>query len=361
MAYEKILIVCVDRDADITSKAGIEGPVYGRADNIQAAMRLGLADPTESDTNTIFEAVRLFDYYQSQGSPVSIATLIGDERVGVISDEKIARQMDDAVEKFNPDGVVLVTDGAEDEFVLPILQSKTKIISMSRVIVKQSERLESTYYMLMDFLKEITTDPKLSRIIIGLPGISLILYMLWPDISWRLIGGIVGVFLVIKGFDLESAFSLGFHEFKSTYLNAKLSFFTYIVAGILFLAGIALGYQEVVIKGPFENILDTIVAVKNTPLIFLTIAIIVALFGKSIDAFVENESTANYLIMIVFILSIKFILDAIILFMQSGAESLSDLAVNVGLGIFFAIIAFAGIKTLKKHEQDENAMASENA
>jgi hypothetical protein len=43
---------------------------------------------------------------------------------------------------------ILVSDGAEDEFVIPIIQSKIPVTSIRRVIVNQMPNLEGTYYIL---------------------------------------------------------------------------------------------------------------------------------------------------------------------------------------------------------------------
>ncbi len=49
-----------------------------------------------------------------------------------------------------------MSDGAEDESIVPIIQSRVKIDSVRRVVVKQSEHLESTFYV----IKRLFEDPK---------------------------------------------------------------------------------------------------------------------------------------------------------------------------------------------------------
>ena len=63
------LVVCVDRDDDLGRKAGVNGPVIGRANVVDAAMRLGTADPEDADTNAMFAAVRLYDGSWPPGTP----------------------------------------------------------------------------------------------------------------------------------------------------------------------------------------------------------------------------------------------------------------------------------------------------
>jgi len=50
------LVIAVDRDDDLGRKTGIQSPVIGRRANIEAAVKLALADPEESDVNTMFLA-----------------------------------------------------------------------------------------------------------------------------------------------------------------------------------------------------------------------------------------------------------------------------------------------------------------
>jgi hypothetical protein len=65
---KRILILCVDRDGDLGTKAGIKTPLVGRTVNLDAAVSLALKDPEEPDANAMFEAVSLYDRLQRQRS-----------------------------------------------------------------------------------------------------------------------------------------------------------------------------------------------------------------------------------------------------------------------------------------------------
>ena len=52
----RILVLTVDRDNDLGIKTSIRGPVVGRRQVLTAALKLGIADPEESDTNAILGA-----------------------------------------------------------------------------------------------------------------------------------------------------------------------------------------------------------------------------------------------------------------------------------------------------------------
>ena len=49
----RTLVITVDRDNDLGQKTAIRGPVVGRKQVLTAALKLGIADPEESDTNAI--------------------------------------------------------------------------------------------------------------------------------------------------------------------------------------------------------------------------------------------------------------------------------------------------------------------
>jgi putative membrane protein len=344
MDYNRVLVLCIDRDADLFVKAGEEGPIYGREAVLSAAQKLGLADPRESDTNALYEAARLYDGYRQKGIEAEVVAVVGSQELGIESDTKLAKQIDEVLDKFKADGAVVVSDGAEDEYILPIVQSRIKVISVSRVVVRQSEKLESTYYIIQDFLRDLVNDPKLSRLLIGLPGIAAVLYMLFGSHGWRLIVGIVGVFLVIKGFGMENAIERVYNEFKSSFILGKISFFTYVVAALIAVVGVVVGYDELVRRGvPLSPLSESLPVFIAESIDLLTFAALVALVGKGIDAILEKESLRKYALIGVFIVAFRIIIDAISLFMLGQINYLS-LALWVILGLVLSMFTFFYLK-----------------
>ena len=70
-----LLVIAVDRDNDLGRKTGIRSPVVGREANINAAIELGLADPEESDTNTMLAAIRTYDQLLDSEPKIEIVTI----------------------------------------------------------------------------------------------------------------------------------------------------------------------------------------------------------------------------------------------------------------------------------------------
>lgn len=344
MDYTRVLVICIDRDADIFVKAGEKGPIYGREAVLAVAQKLGLADPLESDTNALYEAARLYDDYKQKGVDAEVVAVVGSQNLGPESDTNLSRQIDEVLDKFKADGAVVVSDGVEDEYILPIVQSRIKVITVRRVIVRQSEKLESTYYVIQDFLNDLVNDPKLSRLLIGLPGIALVLYMLFGSHGWRLIFGIVGVFLVIKGFGMENAIERAYNEFKSSFISGKISFFTYVVAVLIALVGVVVGYDELVRREVSLSPLSTSLPIFISESIdLLTFAALLALIGKGIDAILEKESLRKYALIGVFIIAFRIIIDAISLFML-GQINYMNLALWVILGLILSMFTFFSIR-----------------
>ena len=147
----RTLVLTIDRDNDLGVKAGIRGPIIGRKATLTAALKLGIADPEESDTNAILGALHHHDRLNERNEgddEIEIAILTGDVRVGPRSDRAIASQLDEVIQEFQPDTAVLVTDGADDEASLPILTSRVRVDHVEKIIVRQSKGIESTYYYL---------------------------------------------------------------------------------------------------------------------------------------------------------------------------------------------------------------------
>ena len=133
-----LLIVCVDRDDDVGKKAGIATPVIGRDACIEAAQRLALEDPEDADSNAIFSAIKTYEDLVSKGYKAQVVTVAGVEKRGVQGDEKIAKEIKLVLKKFSADGAVIVSDGEDDEMVIPIIQNIIPVVSVQRVVMKVS-------------------------------------------------------------------------------------------------------------------------------------------------------------------------------------------------------------------------------
>lgn len=235
---ERIIVLAVDIDNDLYRKTKISGPLIGRVQNLSGASQLALADPEDTDSNNMFEAVKIFDELKEDGYTVNIATITGSEIEGYHADREISRQLELVLDRYKADSCIFVTDGASDKRVLPIIESRVKIGSVKIVTVKQAETLENTYFTVLEKLKE----PHYARIIFGIPAILLLLFAISYAIGtgWQLPVAFIGFYLFIKGFGLEEGLLDSFRGFG--FSIDSMSFVFYLCSIIFLATSIFIGF-----------------------------------------------------------------------------------------------------------------------
>ncbi len=298
---EKIVLV-IDRDNDLGFKAGIKSPVVGRQSNLISAIKLAEVDPEDSDVNTIFGAIKIYDELKREGEDVEIVTVCGDQRVGTISDEKIAEQLDFVKEKLKAESVIIVTDGSEDEFVIPIVASRFKIDGIRRIVVKQSKTLESTYYL----MKKLLEDPKIAKSTLTPLGMILLVYaislfMKSPEFGVGSIAFVLGIYFLIKAYGLEGSLENYFSTLKRSLIEGRFSFVTYVIALISFIIGLVYGAYRVWLLTLGETVpgIVTIIAVfLNSTIVWIVAGGIFVALGRIFDSIVEGRSCRKYVTMV---------------------------------------------------------------
>ncbi len=237
---ETLLVLAVDIDNDLYRKTGIGGPLVGRVQNLNGASQLALADPEETDANAMFQAVKIFDQLKKEGYNVNVATITGSESEGYNADREVARQLELVLQQFQADSCIFVTDGASDKRVLPVIQSRIKINSVQVITMKQAEKLESTYFVILEKLKE----PHYARIVFGIPAVLVLLFTISYALGtgWQLPLGLIGAYLLLKGFGLEDAFIGSFRGFG--FSIEKMSFVFYLSSMIFLIASVFIGVEN---------------------------------------------------------------------------------------------------------------------
>jgi len=253
------LVVCVDRDDDLGRKAHLDGPIVGRAAVVDAAVRLGTTDPEDSDTNALFASVTLADELKGSGEDCEVCVLTGSAKVGIASDRRVAEQFDQVLQRVHATSAYLVSDGAEDEFLFPILASRVRIDGVRRVYVRQSPSLESTYYTLVRALK----DPKLrAKTILPFAFVLLILGFAAAGgvLVWGVIGLaiLLGVYLIFWTFDIDEALIDAVRTASADTRQGSVAFGFGLFALALVGVGFLTGYNQYAAGGgvsPFDRIL----------------------------------------------------------------------------------------------------------
>jgi putative membrane protein len=242
----KLLVICVDRDDDVGEKAGIVTPVIGRDSCIEAAQRLALEDPEDADSNSIFAAIKTYEDLISKGYKAEVIVVAGVKSRGVHADEKILEETKKVLEKFSANGAVIVSDGEDDESVVPVIQNILPVISVQRVVMKVSRSVEYSYAVFGKYLKMMAYDTKYSKFFLGVPGILLLIGGIatvvgyTAEITAILISILGGAFL-IRAFDIDRAWS---HWAKPTPMGF-IRIFTMVTGILIILSSVPAGISSI--------------------------------------------------------------------------------------------------------------------
>jgi putative membrane protein len=305
----RVLVLAIDRDDDFGKKAGVKGPVIGRDACIDAALKLSLADPEDSDANVVYAAVKLADELKKRGEfeEVEVALITGHPKVGLKSDLELTRQLEEVLKVFPADGVIPVTDGAEDEQIFPIIASKVPIVTSHRVVVKQSPGIETTWYIIVKYTREILSDPEVAKVVFGIPGLMALLYGLaklvgvWYPESEKIVSTIISgtILLLIGAIFFAKGFNVDFRGLMASLRRAVVEQFVVvlsIVAGLLIiLSGLINAYLNLE-----KYSLQLIGSYPGTPLLAtliylnalagpLAIGIGVMISGKILQAYLKRD------------------------------------------------------------------------
>ncbi len=245
-AANKLLVICIDRDNDVGEKAGIATPVIGRDACIEAAQRLALEDPEDADSNSIFSAIKTYEDLISKGYEVEVVTIAGVKDRGVQADEKILRETKAALQAFSANGAVIVSDGEDDESVIPVVQNVLPVISVQRVVMKVSRSVEYSYAVFGKYLKMIAYDSKYSKFFLGVPGILLLIGGIGVVLGltteiFAVLLSILGGAFIVRAFDIDRALS----NWSRPTPMGFIRIFTMVAGILLMLSSVPAGIESV--------------------------------------------------------------------------------------------------------------------
>jgi len=345
----KTLVLCVDRDNDLGEKAHVRSPVIGRAKNIEAATQLALVDPEDSDVNAIFAGVKVHDELKTAGHEVEIATICGGKEVNELTDMILSNQLETTLHFTGVNGVVLITDGAEDEHVLPLIQSRAKINGIRRVIVRQEHNIEGFYY----YITKALEDEKMRKITLPLAMVLVVLGLSYltdyAHLGWAFVITLLGAYLFVKGFHWEKTLQTIYEGAIASVKNFKVTLITSIVAFLLAMAGVVTAFDSLVEAedklgvGEEFNIADRILLFVEVAIWWLIAAGMVLAMGNVVDEWQAERKLAwenfNYLF---YLIAVGLIITASVDTIQrltgySNADNINIFALLV-LGVFTLVI-----------------------
>jgi putative membrane protein len=311
MARKKVLVICVDRDDDIGRKTSIRGPILGEEKNIKTAEALAIADPEDTDTNSIFSAISTYREIKKTRDDAEIVTLTGDISVGMKSDSILVKQLEDVLSTVKPDAAVLVSDGAEDEHILPLIQSRVKISSVRRVVIKQSRNIQSMYYLFLRFLE----DEKIQKTFIVPIALGLLVWAIGgllnvPQVGFMIIL-LIGIYFLIRAYKLEDTMRRSGKLLWEEIVTGKLSFFTFLIALTIFLAGGISTFSSTTPPQKPEDWVVYVMVFIEEMLIWVVAGILVWIGGKMFDVVAhEKKIPWRYVILSLWAVSIALIISA---------------------------------------------------
>jgi putative membrane protein len=303
---EQTLILCIDGDDDIGTKAKVETPIVGRQSNLESATNLAIADPEEADANAMFGAIKLYDELVEQyaDEQFEVATIAGTSRGGVDADRKMIKELGIVLEDYPANGVILVTDGFADEDIVPIIQSILPIVSINHIVVKHSERIEETYAVIFRYLKMLIEDPYYSRVSLGVPGILLVIFGFLTasnqlENAGMVMAFVMGIILLLRGFGWDQKLAVLRPRLPPTdrWINIASTGLGGIVALVGIIQGVDYAYSIIPLPiMPFwdlsywaSNAADLLGAFVINGADLITLGIGISILGDGVSTFIQDR------------------------------------------------------------------------
>ncbi|WP_435152782.1 DUF373 family protein [Haladaptatus sp. DFWS20] len=288
------LVVCVDRNNDIGRKTGLEMPVAGWEAVRSLVTDVGLADPEDSSVNCMLEALRVARDLRDGDESTTVAVISGTAETRVSADRAVAAQMDELVAKYDPDSAIIVIDSAEDERLVPIVESRVRVDAVDRVVVRQARDIESTYYLLKQFL----ADEELRQTVLVPTGIALIafpvlLLQLGLAMATSAITAVIGLFVLYKGLAIGDYLRDLPAEARDALYSGRVSIVTYVVGLGLSLIGVFAGALRAAPLQSSEGVLMTAMAFTFESVPWIAVAALTASMGRLLDEAIRNDRVRN--------------------------------------------------------------------
>ena len=361
----KTLVLCVDRDDDVGTKTRLKGPLIGRDENLQGATELGLADPEDSDVNTILTAIAVYDERVKLKEDAEVATITGDARVGTISDRILTQQLERVLEEVKPDRAFLVSDGAEDEYIFPMVSSRIRVDHVRRVFVRQSPAIESTYYMVVRAVR----NPKIRRKIVFPIGLALLVFsaiaLTNPGIAPAIVGLAIGIYLLFISLPISSlsdvaSRTLAYYEnLRARFAARDFSAIFNLIAFIVVILGVAFGLDlartQVTWVDPGASITQAVVLFLAGSLWWFMVSVLTFESGRALTAYLQKGRAPRHTLIVAgSFLAIGVLVLSLVYFLGGVFPSLSLSSVVPLMAVILLmalLIVVSGAFTYREREE----------
>ncbi|SFS45060.1 DUF373 family protein [Halostagnicola kamekurae] len=239
-----LLVLCVDLDDDLGRKTGFSTPVIGREPVEEAAVALATEDPEDSDVNVIFQGIHVYDDLAERDESVEVAVVTGNDGSDLEANREVGDEVDTVLASLSTAENVttlVITDGAQDESVIPIIRSRVPIDGVRRVVVRQAQNLESMYYT----IKQVLDDPETRGTVLIPIGILLLIYPLalvgallnLPGLVLGVTSTLLGLYLISRGLGLGEYLDAAVEYGRRSLYAGRTTLLAYVVAAALLALG----------------------------------------------------------------------------------------------------------------------------
>jgi putative membrane protein len=347
-----LLVLCVDLDDDLGRKTGISTPVIGRDAVEDAAVALAEADPEDSDVNVLFEGIHIYDGVEDEA--VEVAAVTGVDGSDVAANRAVGEEVDTVLASLvtSEDVTALVvTDGAQDESVVPVIRSRVPIDGVRRVVVRQAQDLESMYYT----IKQVLDDPETRGTILVPLGILLLIYPLTiaveslglPGSALGIISGLLGLYVLARGLGAEDVIDSTAERITSGVYAGRITIITYVVAAALLVIGGVSGLQTLEAQPQPRSAVEVIAALVFGSLQWFAAAGVTSSLGRVTDEYLHDTFRWRYLNAPFYVVAIAAVLHGVSAFFL-GLQDLEYLAIVLTGGTLLGLastLAFAVAET----------------
>jgi putative membrane protein len=351
-----LLVLCVDLDDDLGRKTDIETPVVGRDAVEDAAVALATADPEDSDVNVLFEGCHLADSISDER--VEVAAVTGVDGSDVAANRAVGEEVDRVLAQLATSEDVralVVTDGAQDESVVPVIRSRVPIDGVRRVVVRQAQDLESMYYT----IKQVLDDPETRGTLLVPLGILLLIYPLtiladtlgFPGSVFGVTSALLGLYLLARGFGLEETLDSGVERVRAALFTGRVTLITYVVAAALLLIGGVNGVEmldSVQSDAPAPiGVVEVLAALVYGSIQWFAAAGVTSSLGRVTDEYLAGAFEWGYLNAPFYVVAIAAVLHGVSAFFL-GEASLEYLAVMLTGGTLLGLastLSFAVVES----------------
>ena len=352
-----LLVLCVDLDDDLGRKTGHTTPVIGRDAVSEAAVDLATADPEDSDVNVLFQGVHVHDdLAPKEDETVEVAAVTGVDGSDVKANREVGEEIDRVLAELSTGEeirAIVITDGAQDESVLPVIRSRMPIDGVRRVVVRQAQNLESMYYT----IKQVLADPETRGTILVPLGILLLIYPLFVvaslfDVAGAavlgLISALLGFYSLFRGLGLESTIDESADWIRNVLYAGRVTLITYVVALALLVIGGVQGLETVDTvratgQGPIP-VGTAVSAFVHGFVVWAAAAGITSSLGQITDEYLAGQFRWRYLNAPFYVVAIAVVLYGLSGFFLPAAPgvtalALTDLALALTAGTLIGVLS----------------------